>query len=73
MVSSIVPESVPLDPDPIWAHVSPDVTEAVHDIVPVPVFETSKLVEPFAGPTDAVIGFTVSTGSSLPDDSGNIW
>ena len=40
----IVPVSVPLAPDVIASQLPPDVTAAVHGMVPVPVLETLNVV-----------------------------
>jgi hypothetical protein len=44
----MVPELVPLAPDVIESQVPPDVTVAVHGIVPVPVLATLNAVVPDA-------------------------
>jgi hypothetical protein len=41
----MVPESVPLAPDVIVSQL-PDITDALHGMVPVPVFETQNVVVP---------------------------
>ena len=55
------PELLPLEPDVMESQLSPDVTEAVHDIVPTPVFDTPKLVVPESFETLWVEGLTEST------------
>jgi hypothetical protein len=52
---------LPLLPDVIVSHSPPLVTDAVHDIVPVPVFDTLKLVLPVSLATDRLLGVTDST------------
>jgi hypothetical protein len=42
----MVPVSVPLTPDVIESQLPPDVTAAVHCMVPVPVLETLNVVVP---------------------------
>jgi hypothetical protein len=48
----MVPASVPLLPDVIESQLPPDVTAAVHDMVPVPVLETLKVDVPISLETD---------------------
>jgi hypothetical protein len=52
----IVPVSVPLAPDVIENQVPPDVTAAVHGMVPVPVFETLNVVVPASLVTSRLVG-----------------
>jgi hypothetical protein len=56
-----VPALLPLLPDVIVSHSPPDVTDAVHDIVPLPVFDTLKFVLPASLATDWLVGVTDST------------
>ena len=57
------PELVPVAPDVIVSQL-PDVTDASHDIVPVPVLETRKVIVPAFSSTSWLGGSTKSTGSS---------
>ena len=58
----IVPVSVPLAPDVIESQVPPDVTAAVHGMVPVPVLETLNVVVPASFATSRLAGLTESMG-----------
>lgn len=62
----IVPVSVPLVPDVIESQVPPDVTAAVHGMVPVPVLETLNDVVPASFTTFWVAGDTDRTGCVFP-------
>jgi uncharacterized Zn-binding protein involved in type VI secretion len=62
----IVPVSVPLPPDVIESQLPPDVTAAVHGIVPVPVLETLNNVVPISFATFWVAGDTNRTGCVFP-------
>jgi hypothetical protein len=57
----MVPELVPLKPDVIVSQL-PDITSAIHSIVPVPVFETLNVVVPASLPTSRLAGLTETTG-----------
>jgi hypothetical protein len=61
-VQVMVPVSVPLPPDVIDNQLPPDVTTAVHGIVPVPVLATLKLVVPASFATFCVGGVTDKIG-----------
>jgi hypothetical protein len=52
---------LPLLPDVIVSHSPPDITDAVHAIVPLPVFDTLKLVLPTSFATVWLAGVTDST------------
>jgi hypothetical protein len=62
----IVPVSVPLTPDVIESQLPPDVTAAVHGIVPVPMLETLNDVVPISFATLRVAGDTDRTGCVFP-------
>jgi hypothetical protein len=57
----MVPELVPLAPDEIASQLPPDVTAAVHNMSPVPVFETLNVVAPASFETACLDGVTDST------------
>jgi hypothetical protein len=57
----IVPASVPLAPDVIVSQL-PDKTDALHGMVPVPVFETLNVLQPASLPTSQLAGLTETTG-----------
>jgi hypothetical protein len=56
-----VPALVPLEPDMIESQSPPDVTAAVHGMVPVPVLETLNDVIPAPFATSLVDGLTEMT------------
>ena len=58
----IVPLLVPDEPEEIESHAEPDTTEVVQPIVPVPVFETAKVVVPDGEDTERLSGATASIG-----------
>ena len=57
----MVPELVPLSPDVIVSQL-PDITDAFHVMVPVPVLETLNVVVPASAETSRMDGVTNSTG-----------
>jgi hypothetical protein len=57
----MVPELVPLAPEVIESQVSPEITAAVHGMVPAPVFETLKVVAPMSLATFRTAGLTEIT------------
>lgn len=61
----MVPELLPLKPDVIESQLPPDVTAAVHDMVPAPVLETLNDVVPISFPTSRLSGETDRTGCVL--------
>ena len=61
----IVPALLPLTPDVIESQLPPDVTAAVHGIVPVPVLATLNVVVPAAFATLRLAGLTESASCAL--------
>ncbi len=57
----IVPVSVPLVPNVIVSQL-PDVTDALHVMIPVPVLDTLNVVVPASFATSRLAGLTESTG-----------
>ena len=57
----MVPESLPLAPDAIRSQPPPDVTAAVHAIVPVPALDTLKVIDAASLVTTRLAGVTDST------------
>jgi hypothetical protein len=57
----IVPVSVPLAPDVIVSQL-PDVTDALHVMIPVPVLDTLNVAVPASFATSRLAGLTESTG-----------
>jgi hypothetical protein len=57
----IVPALLPLFPDVIISHSLPDITDAVHDIVPLPALDTVNVAIPVSFDTTWLAGVTDST------------